>query len=300
MARAVYPFLTLPDDLPELSPWRITASGTVYENPDFIPGWDYAEGLFVERDFRIDHRRAAQELGIPDEELALRAVVRSGTGGNLLPTSARTEFDEILPKKSTQGTVSFNLNGNELSRIVHLELVIVLERSPGGAVSPLAPQTSGAVLWRDRKRIRIEGDQSRFPVSEVDLAEMLGNLGRGTLWYLDADLSDLGAPFDSVIRLYVDGQAKEFVDRFRSGDPYTIQTVMADVMVQLTTGFIVEDRHSAFAATDENESVGSVVLSWINDAFGNKREAERLLNHDPGRFHAALNALSQIEEKGDG
>lgn len=298
MARAALPFLIIPDELLRLSPWRVVMNETTLQDPDLLEGWDNATDLEVERDLELRLPDAAHVLGLPGGWTGFEAVLFVGTGGTSLPFARTLRWRAPLDAEG-RAAIHAPLPGAELADVLHLDLALVLREPAPENSSPPSPRRRGDILWRERRRIRLEGDRSRFPVSEVDLGAVLGAQWAGALWALHADLSDLAAPMDSAVRRLINSGCPEFAERVRSRDPSSMQAMMADVLVQLVRG-VLKNADFDELGPDEpaSDSISSVVREWVRQAFGSVDVARDLLAHDPGNFHAALNALADVSERG--
>ena len=299
MARPVFPFLMIPDELITKSHWLVElSSGLREEEPKYLENWDNATDLTVSRELKLASRQVSDALQIPLDDCVLEILVLAGAGAaGHLPVEKWIPFRQVLQCKSKEGgtglNVKFKIPGSRLADTLHLETIVALGKPLKNVSSPLSPRLGGSIVWRDRTRIRLEGDISRFPTSEVDLGQVLGDEWRNALWYLQVDWSDPEAGFDSVARLYVNSEQKTFVRRFRKGDADTLQAVMADIMGQITLQFL--EYHDDPGDEHEDSSLAAVASHWLVLAFGSIEEARRVLGSgDWGRFHARLNALAAM------
>ena len=293
MTNAVLPFLTIPDSVVQHTPWNVTLStGEHLEDPEFVPNWDNATSLLISRDFSIDIAGAESSLEISEPDLEV--LVFAGTGSGSLPSERWLAFRYPFKTVSTT-SIQFEIGGSQLAENLFLDAVVSLAETPQQRTSPIAPARAGDILWRERRKIRLEGDVSRFPVSETDLSRLLGEEWRRALWRLQVDWSDPGADFDTAVRLHVNSLNNGFAEKFRKGDPETLQTVMADVIAQIAREYL---RHGGDRDTSEDAiseaSLSGVALYWIDAAFGSADTARRDLEADPGRFHARLNAMASL------
>jgi hypothetical protein len=297
LSRAILPFLTIPEDMPEISPWRISMGGQCHDDPDFLPGWDFATDLLLEGRISIDLGLVARSLAIPEQQLDLELVVSIGTAGGILPLERWIAYCGRIDGNSRFEEVRIEIPGSSLSEMLHIESSIVLASEPGGAISPLSPRDAGALLWQHKRKVRLEGQRTRFPITDADFALLLGHEWQDALWFLEIETSDLSAPFDAVVRLYMNSRKEEFCGRLRDGDGATVQAVMADVIVQLVSSVLsgMSDTDLIIEA-DEKDSLGGVVRAWIFEAFADEQEARWLMEMDRGQFHSRLNALATPPE----
>ena len=292
--------MTIPEELIDYSPWRVSLStgGEEQENPVFLENWDNSTDLRVSRSLRLRHEQVMKALGLAEGDAAIDLVVFSGAGSGKLPVEKQLVFREHFLPGTEDREIDLVVDGTRLADALHLETVLVLSQSPAGETSPLSPSRGGSILWRDRIRIRLEGDISRFPITEADLSAVLGHAWRDARWYLHVNWEDLHADFDTAVRLYVNSRCQEFARRFRDADAETLQLVMADMMVQVVREYLVREE---MRTHDDTQGVpvtlGAVAVHWIEQAFGSEASARTMLGADPGMFHACLNALASFPEE---
>ena len=85
---------------------------------------------------------------------------------------------------------SFSVPNDRLSSYSNLFIEIVLAQIPAEG-SLLHPPRVGDRVWYERRRIRLEGTEPRFPIEVVQLDGMLrGKTAGDALWYLDWSSDD--------------------------------------------------------------------------------------------------------------
>lgn len=299
MKNAVAPFFALSDDMVCASGWRVILEGQdgiEMEDPLHLETWDNATDIRLEREIRIAINDAAQALELRPDEARLEVLIIAGTGEGRLPDERWLLFQADL-SNGAPAAIGLVLEGHRLAGSLFVETIVVLAKDIAEPLSALSPRRRGDILWRDTRRIRLEGNVSRFPVSQVDLNAFLGRECADSLWYLDVDWSDWGADFDTAVRLYVNPRNSDFARRFAQAEPDTLQAVMADVLVQLVREWLDhEGEFPAHPLPAETGSLATTVGHWVELAFGDAVQARRLLKADPGLFHARLNALAATGE----
>lgn len=299
MRDAILPFLVIPDELVEGSQWQVQLStGETFEDPDFIENWDNGTNLNLFRRITLDPAVALEAIGLSVSGASLHLLVWVGAGDGRLPTWKRLLLRQEIEASAPEIDVCLDISGENLADALHLDCAIILARAPQGDVFALSPKRVGDILWRERSRIRLEGDVSRFPISETDLGAFLGGEWRDTLWYLEVEWGDFSASFHSAVRLHLNSLKKDFLRQFRNGDSDTLQTVLGDVMVQIASGFL-ENSDDLLEATarDEPGSLSAVAIGWIEQAFGSTDKARHFRTAVPGRYHAQLQALAITGEE---
>lgn len=300
MKKAVLPFLTIPDEAVTNSPWEIELSnGRCFEDPDFLEEWDNGTNIKLRRYMDFDYEHCCRALGCSVDQLAFSVLVTLGTGAGSMPTEKWITYRASIHPGSPNLSIAIDELGEHLADVLHIDTSVILSRSVDNPKSPISPVHEGSIVWQEKKRIRLEGDVSRFPVSETNLEKLLGIEWKEALWYLQVDWEDPASPFDSSVRLHVNSQQKEFASRFRKGDPETVHVVMADVINQITSSCLKLSDEWEFMLDEPDGpvSLGRVAGHWLEAAFGNIEAARQAYRHAPGRFHALLNALAYQERE---
>lgn len=295
MRKAVLPFLTIPEDLIAASPWEIGLStGSWFSDPDYIEEWDNNTDIRARRTIELDFLACIEALRCPAEEVKLEVVVSIGAGAGPIPSEKWITYRAEIDPDSSAVTIDLGESGGRFADVLHIETSVILADQVTNPSSPISPIHEGSILWQEKKRIRLEGDVSRFPVSETNLKIMLGPEWRDALWYLQVDWEDPDSSFDSSVRLHINSLKEEFAKRVRKGDPETMHAVMADVITQIVRGYIKlgEDWELSSSEGASSFSLCQVARHWIETAFESPETARQTYSHAPGRFHAHLNALA--------
>lgn len=299
MRGIAYPFQTLDEASVGWRGWRVSLSSSdgTWEDPAFLPDWDPATDIRLRADFSPDFKRASESLGISADELALELLVMAGTGTESMPAE-RWVLHRALLAPGASGTIDARIRGGRLAGNLFLDVLVLLSEPVAHTKSRIVPSRRGAILWRDSRRIRLEGDVSRFPMAEVDLSRMLGEEFRDAPWFLEVDWEDPNADFDTAVRLYLNSNS-EIAKRVRDADPASLHAVMADVMIQIVEGWFSKESDGLDADDGSSESsLAGVASMWASLAFGSARDARRMLEVDRGRFHARLAAVAHPGEAG--
>lgn len=300
MNNAIFPFLTIPEELINCSEWEVSLStGSTFFDPAFIEDWDNGTDLTLTRAIQIDLDGALSAIQCEPGRGSLELIVNVGTGAGALPEEKWIAYRQPLVEETGPIYIEIQETGSRHADILHIESAIILGSEAAETNSPIAPRYRGSVLWHEKKRIRIEGDASRFPVSETNLSDLLGNEWRDALWYLDVDWRDPSAEFDTAVRLHINSLKKEFALRFRRGESDALQTVMADVMVQIASGYLSSsDEWDGFVLdTETNTTLEGVATHWLTTVFGSVGSARQFYNNSRDKFHSFLNALAAPTEE---
>ena len=219
-ARVAFPFLTLSDIAIEASPWTIAqGNGAPEQIFDFLPDWDYATPLRLQRSVRIH--------------------------------------------------------------------------------SDLSPGRRGDRLWHDQTRVRLEGEEPRFPIEVADFQHLLGDSPAAhSPWYLHWS-PQWTRDFHGSIRLYLNVDHRDLIARIESEDGDTLRFLMADVMGQVCECLVREDDPDSIIHNCDEGTLGAQAGHWLRQAFPGQglSEARSILEKRPGVFRASFQAIAEV--KGD-
>jgi hypothetical protein len=296
--RVAYPFLTLGPDAVTATPWLIALDGGAPEPAqDHLKDWDYAAAITVRRTLTLNLSAAAQALEIPEGEVSLSVVLAVGAGSGRLPRDVQLLGPWPVGSGPQEVTIDEVIPGSRLSGALHLQTVVMLSASPATR-GALSPWRVGARLWSDASKIRLDGEESRFPLEVVSFRRMFaGSPLRTALWHLDWRPGDWAKEFNGAVRLLINADHTAFVDRVMAEDPTTLQALLGDVMTQVVEQALADDDTAASLGTMESETLGGQVMAWIALAWpGRSPEQVRgmMLTH-PGKVRSALQAAATME-----
>lgn len=300
-SRVAFPFLTLSDHATEVSPWMLGLNDDERRPAgDYLPDWDYASRISLQRTISLNREIAAAELEIDASHLALSVCVRVGTGAGRLPRAIISQQQRPFDAGVDTVIVDMAIPGYVLSTVLDLMTEIVIDEAPAefGGLSPSKPCER---VWHQTQRIRLEGEEPRFPIEVADLASLLpGGIGASAPWYVHWSPGDWSRDFHGSMRLYLNEDHSTFVERVTEGDPETLRAIMADVMGQVCERFLSLEDCEALAEGFEEGTLGSQAVSWIRTAWPDRDLGfvQSQLKARPGTFRAAIHALA--EQRGIG
>ena len=299
MTRVALPFLVIPDDCVEFDGWLIGRAGApLARSEQVLEDWDYACNLDVKASVEIDFPRAAEALQIPEKQLVLVLQASAGTGPGSMPRRWFALGQQQLHSNATSCEVYGQLPGRLLSGRILLSLSISLA-SVGAGQTVLSPRHRGARLWGASTDVLIEGGgESRFPVEVVSFSVAFsGRPEELAPWYLHWRPHALTADFVGSVRLYVNADHDEVVQRFEAGDPAMLQAIMGDVISQMIATTLDQDELPDLGAMEQG-SLGAQIRLWAESAFPDRPlESLRVLKREqPGSFRAAILAAAAVAE----
>lgn len=294
MKHIAFPFLTLGEDLVRAAAWRrMDDAGSLLPVDSLIEGWDYARNIRVERSVLIDEAVDDRTLGFDANDALFDLIVRIGTGPGSMPRRVRVLHRTSI-RPGSPVLIDHVISGSELSQRLYLETIIVL-REGSTPTSRLAPRLPASILWRDVIDVQLEGQAPRFPMEFVSFAERFaGRPERTAPWFLHWLPGQLHRDFGGAVRLFLNHDRRDFMERFVAGDPLTLQTVLADVITQIVGHVIRHEDLSDILSDAEPSSVAGHVSTWLQLAFpGFDFAGVRSMQEvAPGRFHAAILAMA--------
>lgn len=296
--RVAFPFLTLSDSAVEASPWEISLDGTEWSTAgEFLPHWDSASDVQIRRMLRLNLELAASDLGIPVDQLAAVASVRIGTGQGRLPRLVLACTRRELRSGGCSWEFEQTIEGRRLSMVLDLQTEFLLANAPSEA-SALSPVHPGDLLWSETIRVRLEGEEPRFPIETVDLAQMLGGgIAGAAPWHLHWSPVDWTRDFHGAIRLYLNAKSSETLQRIEGEDPAMIQFLLGDVMSQICERFLADPEAETMMDAAEPGSLGAQAVMWLRKAWPGKDASfiRSVLEGRPGVFRSTMLALAEPE-----
>jgi hypothetical protein len=294
--RVAFPFLTLSGSAVEASAWEISLDGVEWSAAgEFLPHWDSASDIRIRRTMRLNLELAASDLGIPVDRLALSASVRIGTGQGRLPRQILSRRRRYLRSGDTSWEFEQIIEGHRLSMILDLQTEILLADVPA-EFSALSPVHPGNRLWSENARVRLEGEEPRFPIETADLAQMLGGgIAGAAPWHLHWSPGDWTRDFHGAVRLYLNEKSGEVLQRIEDEDPATIQFLLADVMSQICERLLADPEAGTMMDAAEPGSLGAQAATWLRKAWPGKDASfiRSVLESRPGVFRSTMIALAE-------
>lgn len=297
--RVAFPFFTLNDSTVHASPWSLSLNGGPRNIVgDYLSDWDSSSAISIHRELSADFSLASLDLEIEKDQLHFLVNVQIGTGQGRLPRKVIQQLvEKITPERCT---VNFDIEipGAALSRVLDIYTDVTLA-SPIVGASILSPKHTGDRLWQDRIKVRIEGEEPRFPIEVCDLRVLLGNAaGNSAPWLLQWSPRDWSQDFHGAVRLLLNANAKEVISRIESEDTVTLQTLMADVMGQVCERLLMDTNADEVFVSPEPGSLGAQAVTWLAKCWPGQDLGfiRSILENRPGTFRAAFLELSELPE----
>ena len=297
--RVAFPFLTLSDAAVDAGAWSYSLDGGAWTPAgEFLAEWDAASVIRLRRKVRIDPQIAGNDLNLDPEKLGLAIAVRVGTGQGHLPRLILSREFRELAADTWQEKFDFEIAGERLSLLldVHTQVMLAI---PLEGYPQLSPQRVADRLWSDTLRIRLEGEEPRFPIEITDMRTLPGTPGtHSPPWYLHWSPMDWNRDFYGAARLYLNKEHTDLIERIEQHDGPTLQVLLADVMTQICERLVYEPEADDIISGGEPGSLGNQAAAWLQKAWPGKDTAfvRSLLESRPGAFRAAFLALAELDE----
>ena len=273
--------------------------GTMVGMGEYLAGWDYARDLRVSRRLGLMKEDVGSALGLADEYPDLEVVVRLGTGPGSMPRRSWI-IERAFLRPGGQVLIAHTVPGSRLSQRLRLVTTIVLPARTTGS-SRFAPRREGSILWRDEIDLTLEGDSPRFPMEIVSFRERFaGKPELNALWHLHWKPGHLHRDFGGSVRLFLNHDREDFIERFVSSDPMTLQCVLADVITQVLGHALHDEDLEEILVDCEPTSVAGHIAAWLELAFPGQDPASirNLLRTSPAHFHSAILAMADTDVLG--
>ena len=297
--RVAFPFLTLSDAAVTADPWSLSLDGESWQAAgDFLQNWDYASEIRIRRALLIHPDIAANDLEVTAEDLQLALGVRVGTGPGRLARSIVARDCRKLEPGSWREEFEIVVPGDHLSLVLDVQTHILLAVPPRGFGS-LSPQRSASRLWSDTLRVRLEGEEPRFPMEVADLRALLGDgPAAAAPWFLHWSPRDWNRDFHGAARLYLNRDQPDFITRIEEQDGPTLQALLADVMGQICERLVSDPEADDLMSGAEPGSLGAQASVWLGTIWPDKDAdfIRSVLEQRPGRFRAAFLELAELGE----
>ena len=295
--RVAFPFLTLSDDAVQAAPWELALNDAEFSGAFdyYLPDWDVASSVRARRRVCLDVALAAAEIGVKVNDLRLAVVASVGTGSGNLPRHAR--ICQKLEINADQPVAELAFALPSLSMVIHLMTDVILA-GVAAKRKALAPRDLGDRLWGHHQKIRLEGQELRFPIEAVDLNGVLGDpTVESAPWFAHWSRADWTRDFHGAFRLFLNSSAPELQRAIEEENGLVLQAMIADVMSQLSEELLREEDPSAedILTECEPESMGAQARWWLELAWPNRDLdfVRSVLENTPNRFRAALLAAAR-------
>ena len=281
-----FPYPTASDEAVRAGAWTTSIDGVSGPLPQLLPDWDLASTLTASRELEIDLDRVYRDSGLdPDTPLAL----------SVLFTSEFEDTTQVEVLDASAGTVATTLDadiaGRLLGATVELSTVLALHHEAPTRQEHVAWRR-GSILWSDVHRVRLHGDASRFPVTELDFADH--GLDPAAPWWVEIG-PELDQPVMGSVQLLLNNRFPLVLDAARDLDPARPELAAVRSSLHVDIGRTLVEYALAQEDLDQQEwpddSLGAILAGLLTTHFHAPiTDLRALRNHDPAAWSAKLAA----------
>ena len=274
----------------QVKEWLVVKNGLPMPLNELMPEWDVAADITLNINVEVDSQGIWEDCQLPsDAVLRLTATWESG-GTGLRGCGSYVDFD--VRQSSRNLLLEAHIEGSKLAGEVVVGVTLLLATSPT-AKERVVPKLPGSLLWRNQRKITLEGTGTRFPVELVDFGKSFTWLPENAAWFLDWDRSDFTRPVLGSLRLYVNSNHKRLkgaVSGTHEADQTVREAVYFDVARTMIMTALDSDDFLESAEKYIDETVGAAVRRLIQTLFAEDtlREVAQYRQQHPERFECQL------------
>ena len=283
------PFLRAAGDEVSGGEW-LMEDGT--EVPRLHVDWDPATRVALHRKLVISGRTLAGNCQLEPSTGCVLGCVWEGAATRLRGTGSKAAFD--LDSDAREALVSVDIPGRLLGGTLSLRTVLsVIGPRPSGELGAAQP---GEILWTDRKRVVLEGEDSRFPVNVVDFSQV-ATLQSSAGWMLTWQSRNFEEPFGASLRLLLNRAEPRVQDAVVTGsDSEAAQAIRRNIQVDTARTLVaygLGSQEFIDGSADYVEgSVGRAIVELVGQVFGSMDIGAvcAMRDEQPGEFEARIQA----------
>ena len=247
---------------------------------DSIKNWDYLTVLSLHADLELDVGvvRKSAHLGTAT---GLAVTVSAGSSSTRLRGPVWSGSVTATTRQRLQ--IGFDLAGSQLGG--RLDLLTNLVVSRPDPTDELGASQAGAIIWRHRHSVLLEGDAPQFPTETADLSRSPYNLPRAT-WLLELVSDDLDAAAAAAVRLVVN-EAHPVMRQVLDGDASPESVLALDAMRWDVARQLIDTSLNMPEFVERDEAFEEDSFGWLL--------ASVLATHFPGESTRSVRAMRETE-----
>jgi len=282
-------YLTVPHEMVRVEPLRFEVGGGEADVAVLgrIEDWSYYQPIVVRTVVGIDVERAIERLRLPAGSRidALLSWVSGGTSlrGASVPVEAGADT-----------TLELRIDAGLVREQLAVTVLLVTGSTPDVELHPLAPGSTGAVLWEETTKIDLEGIASRLPVVAQSFAQHLPE-SAGAMWWLhiaDEDAA-LEVRADSVLWMWLNSDNPIIAEVLAGAQSAALDRTSHHMWIDFHRQLVLFALRREDLEPEHEYPPGSLgeLLRTVIHATGETSEALRhLLRSAPGDFEMRVQA----------
>lgn len=269
MKTTALPYLRPYPERIQIKEWSIIQEDISVPLREFMPEWDATTDITLSAKAEINLAGILNDckLSSNSELVIVSAWDSSGTGlrdcSNVLTIDSSLTHQVII--------LDWHLTGAFLSAEIMISISLVLKNA-ADTMHQFAPKLAGSLLWRDQRKIVLEGSGTRFPVEMVNFAESFSWLPENAGWFLDWDQHDFTRPVLGGMRLYINSNHKQLKSALNGtqDNDSTIREVISFEVARTMIMTALDDREFLInAELYEDDTVGASIRRLLHALFVN-------------------------------
>ena len=248
MADKIFTYKQIPNKLIE-SHWSLNDYTVTIEKRDAskkLPGWQKNENVQVSCELYFNAVEITEYIR-KDRKASFYLLYHSrndkdGTGIHGLVKKA--PFSE----ENNQIELSGEIPGEKIAGIIELSLILSIDgirdsESADNAENNLLANNLGSILYEEIKTVILEGEQSYFPVADIDFEK--NGFPANALYFLQRNHSELDVDFTTAYRLYFNNKHPQFNRindiKENEGKDFLLNMIVYDVYKQLIMNALLDE-----------------------------------------------------------
>ena len=268
--------------------WQFVVDGATEDVGDFIENWDYMTELKFRSELMLD---VGEILSSTHQGPSAKFAVVISAASSATRLRAPVLHVPMPPDCHEPLTLEVSLSSFDLGgKLDLLSNLVVLQPDP---VNALGASLAGAIVWRDRWTVSLDGDASQFPTESTDLSQPPYQCPKAA-WRLEVDIDDLDADAGQAIRLLLNQVHPAMQAELNNAQPsessLLLKTMRWDVARQLISLALNTDEFVERSGSFEDGSLGWSLANLVSKYFPNESPTSlrAMLRSQPTDFEAQL------------
>ncbi len=264
--------------------------------------WDYQTKLGFQGTIQADLSAIREECGLPPNwplSLFVQIDCRESRYQHVAWHSDPAAGDSFAEE------ISFKIDSTKLRGKIQIETRLVLGESCIENDDLLAPRQEYSSLIEHREVLILEGTGSRFPTIARKFEDIPAfESFRFAPWHLDADLTDLDAPFNGKVQLILNESQTLTYGSLVDNEQPAVSMLSFSIANDLIRRALSDDAFMERASEEDGfvaDSVGSQLMKMMWNCFpGKSLDAIRSMSrNEPERFSAEIYSAAMRTTGGD-
>lgn len=248
MAEKIFTYKQIPSQLIE-SHWSLNDYTVTIEKRDSakkLPGWQKNENVQVSCELYYNGDELAKYIR-KDRAASFYLLYHSRNdkeGTSIHGLIKKLPFSE----DSNQITLEGNIDGQKIAGIIEISIVLSINKLIDTKIEEskeikLLAKDIGAILYEETKTVILEGEQSYFPVADIDFEK--NGFPANALYFLQRNHTELDVDFSTAYRLYFNNKHPQFNRindiKENQGKDFLLNMIVYDVYKQLIMNALADE-----------------------------------------------------------